>query len=70
MKKRLLCLFLGTMLVLSSFIMTSCTDEEVDPTTITDNTRNPVSLSFYIITDDSTTDLGISQMQEAFNEYT
>ncbi len=69
MKKRVLALLLCAVIVFP-LILTSCGGTE-DPTDTTEKEEEvylpPVSLNFYIITDDRTTDTAKEQMQEAFN---
>ena len=69
MKKKITALLLSILMIASCFLMTACSDEE-DTDGPETTTRTPVSLNFYIITDDSTTEKGIKDMQAAFNEYT
>lgn len=69
MKKRVLALLLCAVIVLP-FILTSCGGTE-DPTDTTEKEEAaylpPVSLNFYIITDDRTSETAKGLMQEAFN---
>lgn len=69
MKKRVLALLLCAVIVFP-LILTSCGGTE-DPTDTTEKEEEvylpPVSLNFYIITDDRTTETAKGLMQEAFN---
>ncbi len=69
MKKRVLALLLCAVLVFP-LVLTSCTGNE-DPTDTTEKEEEvylpPVSLNFYIITDDRTSDTAKGLMQDSFN---
>lgn len=73
MKKKLSCLILSVMLALTSLFTVSCTvsntdkDEETDKTT---TSRNPMTLTLWIPTDESTTSEAISQVESALNKIT
>lgn len=73
MKKKLSCLILSVMLALTSLFTVSCTvsntdkDEETDKTT---TSRNPMTLTLWIPTDESTTSESISQVESALNKIT
>ncbi len=72
MKRRLAYLVLSIVLAFSAFALFSCGDDEIDIDDIEladDNTRAAVSLNFFIITDERTTDEAIQKMQDAFNAY-
>lgn len=69
MKKRLLSLLFVALTVVLCLALTSCSNNDDDSQTDT-SSRTPVSLNFYIITDSSTTDAGVKDMQEKFNEWT
>ena len=70
MKRRLTALVLSMLMLLSAFSLFSCSEEKIDRDTLQpadDNTRIPVSLNFFIITDERTTDEAKQRMQDAFN---
>lgn len=73
MKRKILSLILCFSMLAACFLFTSCGSDDGDNSdndANVDSSRTPASLSFYIITDDSTTPEGIKSMQEAFNDYT
>lgn len=70
MKRRLTALVLSMLMLLSAFSLFSCSEDKIDRDTLQpadDNTRVPVSLNFFIITDERTTDEAKQRMQDAFN---
>ena len=70
MKRRLAYIVLSIVLAFSALSLFSCGDEEIDIDSIEladDNTRAAVSLNFFIITDERTTDEARQKMQDAFN---
>ena len=66
MKKRILCLLLGLVMALSVFL-TSCGDSGATDTSQENAIRANTSLSFWIITEDGTSEESIEDMQKAFN---
>ncbi|MDY3846092.1 MAG: hypothetical protein SOZ62_04200 [Eubacteriales bacterium] len=69
MKKRLLSLLFVALTIALCFALASCSDSE-DESQVDTSSRTPVSLNFYIITDSYTTEAGVKDMQEKFNEWT
>lgn len=70
MKRRLAYIVLSIVLAFSALSLFSCGDDEIDLDNLEladDNTRAPVSLNFFIITDERTTDEAKQKMQDAFN---
>ncbi len=71
MSKKFVVLALCVVLVVGLFMFFTCGDDDTtldDLDVEEDDGRSAVSLNFYIITDDRTTDDAVKQMQEAFNE--
>ncbi len=71
MSKKFVVLALCVVLVVGLFVFFTCGDDDTTPEDFDveeGDSRSAVSLNFYIITDDRTTDEAIKQMQEAFNE--
>ena len=71
MRRKLALLLLSLALVCSMLVLVSCGDGEIDidgTEIVDDDTRSAVSLNFYIITDERTTDEAKQLMQAAFNE--
>ena len=71
MRKKLTLLLLSLALLVSVLTFVACGDDEQNTDgneVVEDNTRTPISLNFYIITDERTTDEAKQLMQAAFNE--
>lgn len=71
MRKKLTLLLLSLALLVSVLTLVACGDDEQNTDgneVVEDNTRTPISLNFYIITDERTTDEAKQLMQAAFNE--
>lgn len=71
MKRRLAYIVLSIVLAFSAFSLFSCGDDEIDFDSLEDlddDTRAKVSLNFFVITDERTTDEAKEKMQAAFNE--
>lgn len=71
MRKTLTLILLSLALLVSVLTLVACGDDELDldgTEVLDDNTRSAVSLNFYIVTDERTTDEAKQLMQAAFNE--
>ncbi len=70
MKRKLVSTALCFFLLLSALLLFSCGQEDInlDDLDEDDNTRSAVTLNFYIITDEHTTDEAVQLMEAAFNE--
>lgn len=70
MKKALLCLLLCFCMVMPLMLAGCGSGQETDASQITSNTRDTVSISFWIVTEDETTDAAKAAVQDAFNAIT
>ncbi len=69
MKKKILALLLAVLTVVTPILMTSCNEEATGPVT-EEVERQPMTLSFWIPTDESTTAEAIEQVEAAINKLT
>lgn len=70
MKRKIVSIALCLLMLLSAIWMVSCGEEDVDIDILKeeDDSRAAVTLNFYVITDERTTDEAVQLMQAAFNQ--